>query len=302
MKEADIIKNIILPFLLESGFKQEEITLDYTVTTDFNGGKVNFRPDIVLFDKNQPLLLIEVKSAPYFNFNSAVSQASYYSELLDAPFYAISDGNELNVFSKSNESINKIRLAHRGDETLKDFLLKTLIVEKLMSSNDNNITSLKIEEMWLTEITDEILLNIKNVDFRKLGARIVGWLGEKLFEEFCIKQGIKIKKPTLDLGYDFLVGEEMVEVKTILEHKNVKKHNYRLKKLPRKSVTFVFIHIETKINEDATLGYDFNRAYIAGYYTLAGDSEVKSLTRVVERSELLPITQWAEQRIGGGKN
>jgi len=306
MKESDIINSIIYPLLTDAGYKQNEIRVDYAITSyaskDSSG--IQLRPDIVLFDKqNNAILVIETKL--YFsesNLEDTRNQAIRYSDALNLPLYAISDGRSFQLISKNKGEIyHTDSIVDNYNEITKVLNKENLRNYSLESRKDElEGVDIELEQEWIDQINKEIFNFNENVnEIRTLGAKAIGWLGERIFKKYCDLNGIPVI-PVM-LGYaDFIVGQEKVIIKTIIEEegKPQKRSVLQLRLTKSEESILILVVIRGKKDEDELLGYSFQQASLIGYIPINNSSSSLNNKYLLKRSDLLPMDNWRRIRMG----
>ncbi|MCM3675027.1 type I restriction enzyme HsdR N-terminal domain-containing protein [Peribacillus simplex] len=306
MKEAEILNKVLLPTIIEAGFENDEVSLNYLITSNVGGGEIRFRPDIVLFDDKEnkkPVLVIELKSSltkSVDKLNNAVEQALFYSSEIGVPIFAITDGIKFYLYSSNKLLLEKIDSIESEYQTFQDLLSKenlNELIRKVKMDKDEINKVVGLEEEWLEQIDEEILaFNDVSNEVNNIGAKVVGYLGEKVFEKFCIQEGISFRKTNLDNSFDFIVGSEKVEVKAILVDNKLKRYKFSYN--PNSLSTIIYVAIYVDLNDDALLGYNFKQAEIVGYVNEKFKNDNRPV-QIIRQTDLLPIKNWIDSVNGG---
>ncbi|PGT57942.1 type I restriction enzyme HsdR N-terminal domain-containing protein [Bacillus thuringiensis] len=303
MKEADILKGILYPIILQAGYEKDEIALDYFIKSNIGGGEIRLRPDIVLFDEKTPLLVIELKhSLSTDKQNKAMEQALFYSNEIGLPIFAITDGISFYLYSSDKSMVTKIDSIEGAKQKL-EFLLSKESLKGLIGNiqeDTGKFTSIiELERKWLTQIDEEVLfLDDGQNELKYIGAKVVSYLGERVFEKFCVQEGIPYKNINLVSSFDFMVGTEKVEVKATLVNNKSKAYKFRYHQ-KNTATTIICVVIYGDLDDEALLGYNFTQAEVVGF---ARTDELKNKTSVapiIKQSDLLPINKWIEGIKGG---
>jgi hypothetical protein len=306
MKESDIINLIIYPLLKDAGYNQNEIRVDYAITSyaskDSSG--IRLRPDIVLLDKqNRAILVIEAKSPiRESSLEDAKKQALRYSDALNLPIYAATNGNSFQLVSKNKGQIYHTDSIVDSYNEIVEVLNKENLRKYSFDSREDDLDGVEIEleQKWISQINKEIFDENEN-EIKTLGARAIGWLGERVFEKYCNINGIPIV-PAM-LGYaDFIARQEKITVKTIIEEegKKQKRSVLQLSLNSLEGLILILVVVRVKKDEDEFLGYSFHKASIIGYIPMNKISPSCSLNNkyLLKRSELLPIDHWRSIKNG----
>ncbi|WOI43271.1 MULTISPECIES: type I restriction enzyme HsdR N-terminal domain-containing protein [Bacillus] len=308
MKEADILHKILHPIVLQAGYRNEEVSLDYMITSNIGGGEIRLKPDIVLFseeDKKTPLLVIEMKSSYSLTgekLEKTIGQTLFYSKEIGLPIFAITDGISFYLYSENKNLLVKIDSLENERERLVDLLSKDNLKEFIggLKVDKNKISSvIELEREWLSQIDEEVLfLEDANYEIKNIGRKVISYLGEKVFGKFCEKEEIPHRKVNLDSSFDFIVGLEKVEVKaTLVDNKS--NRNIFIYQQDKSAVTIICIAIYVDLDDEALLGYNFKHAEVIGYARTDELEDNGRTVRLIRQSELSPINKWTESVKGG---
>lgn len=310
MKEADILNKVLNPIILKKGYENNEVDLNYLITSNIAGGEIRFRPDIVLLnnenDKN-PLLVIELKSSLTKSrdiFEKAIEQTLFYSNEIGLPIFAITDGISFYLFANDKSILAKIDSIQDESEKLEELLSKGSLLEfirkiKLRENSDTKL--IELEKEWLNQIDEEALfLDDTQLELKYTGAKVVGYIAEKVFEKFCSQEEIPFRSTNLTNTFDYIIGSEKIEIKATLVHNKSKKYRLHIRH-DDPDTTIIFIAIHVDLDDDAILGYNFKQAEIVGYINTKDFKKLAnlSITKILQQSDLLPINNWIEGVKGG---
>lgn len=303
MNEAEILQKVLVPKILETGFENGEVSLDYTITSNVGGGEVRLRPDLVLFNDKEnktPLLVIELKKS-FDKLDAGVEQALFYSNGIGVPIFAVTDGKSFYLYSNNKSLLAKIDSIESDYQKFQALLSKEKLKEligKAKVDMDKLIKVIELDEKWLTLIGEEInLLNDVSNEVENIGAKVVSYLGEKVFEKFCIQERILYRKTSLFSSIDYIVGNEKVEVKAILVDNKMKRYKFSYRQNQASTIICIVIHVD--LNDDALLGYNFKQAEIVGYVNANKYEDDSRQIRIIRQSDLLPIKNWIDGQKGG---
>ncbi|MDR0170885.1 type I restriction enzyme HsdR N-terminal domain-containing protein [Bacillus paranthracis] len=309
MKEADILHKVLYPIILETGFENDEIALEYLIKSNIGGGEIRVRPDIVLFkDKydKTPLLVIELNpfiSLSAEKLNNVVEKTLFYSNEIGVPIFAITDGISFYIYSRNKSLLAKIDSISEEEQRFKALLSKeslTGFIDEINKAEDKVASKVELEKEWLTKIDEEVLF-LDNIDseLKYIGAKVVGYLGERVFEKFCLQQGITFRSVNLAPSFDFIVGSEKIEVKAILVDNKSKRYRFRYRQNSNSETTIVCIAIYVDLDDEALLGYNFKYAEVVGFAKADNLYKEGSTIRLIKPSDLSPIDKWIEGLKGG---
>jgi hypothetical protein len=308
MKEADILHKVLYPIISQAGYDNDEIALDYIIKSNIGGGEIRVRPDLVLFNNNKtPLLVIELN--PFFSFSTGkldnvLEKTLFYSNEIGVSIFAITDGNRFYVYSKNKTLLARIDSIQGEKQRFKDLLSKgslEVLIKEIEKDEDTKTSKIELDKEWLDQIEDEVLFldDISN-ELKYIGAKVVGYLGEKVFEKFCLQQGIKYRQVNIASNFDYIVGAEKVEVKATLVDNKAKRYRFNYRPNNRSETTIVCIAIFVDLDDEAILGYNFKHAEVVGF-TNADYMNKKEghVVRLIRQSDLLPINKWIDGLKGG---
>lgn len=109
LSERRIAEEKVKPYLIKRGFSDDLISDYDSVLVQFGTmtGRVDFVCYYVRGDRKLPFLVVEVKSSEE---NLDPLQAESYAQRLDAPFFAVTNGNEWHWYLTGKGQSNSIRL------------------------------------------------------------------------------------------------------------------------------------------------------------------------------------------------
>jgi len=295
MKERTIQETILYPLFIEAGHKHSEIILDHVVTTyksNQNDG-IRLRTDIVVFDDDQKAIIVVETKSPIDprGLDNTISKSLSYSEVLDSPFFAATDGLTFKLFSRENGEIFDTNNMKKDYKELINILKKENLNKFLVENKKNKKKSFEIliEKKWVDESYNNTFLFNGNInEVQNVGARITEWLAEKVFEKYCEINGIYPIKTHSYFDADFIIKDEKIALKAFIEVKDQtkkKKFNYSTK---LNNVNIVWIVINAIQDDNELLEYSFPSANIIGYIK-AGETKMKNSIVSVDRFDLEPI-------------
>lgn len=312
MRESDIVNSILLPLFEDAGYETNEVKFDYNVVSyvSKNSSGIRLRPDIVLFEgDNNPILVIETKSPWHMEkLEDATSKPLMYSDSLNIPIYALTDGNMFILFSKDKGEIIRIQSISDDYERLVKILAKDNLKKysSEIKKQEPKGFDIELDKEWIDQINNELFIFNEDInEVKSLGARIIGYLGDKAFEKFCRINDISAM-PVMVGKADFIVGNEKVFVKAMIEQEGEKRKrsiiHSTLNQFNDSILVLVVIHAVQ--NDTELLGYSFKKASIIGY--IRSDAVLKSSSslsnkQILKRSDFMPIGNWLEQRLGGDR-
>ena len=178
---------VILDELVKEEFNGR-VEIEYPIKFDKGPSK---RVDLVVFIRNRPLLVIEVKSVKVGGtFERAISQAYEYAKLLRSNYLAVTDCRSLLIFKYSEPYPKILRSYYRLDNSLisKEFwysILNALIIspstlpksDSLTKENERALLGVARHIAWKILCSKRIPVPLPELN--KLTSKIYrGWINE----------------------------------------------------------------------------------------------------------------------------